>query len=126
MTEIIFVADRLKYLSVMKYLEIIEKLRLGEPIHAEKDIETRQIYKGSRRQILEITLSNQAILSKHQASEPITVFCLAGKGRFRAGPEMSEEIVLEIGMLLTLEAETLHEVIAEPALKLLVTKFKQD
>jgi quercetin dioxygenase-like cupin family protein len=75
---------------------------------------------------MEIKLRNNAVLSKHKASEPITVLCLAGKGKFIAGEDLQEEITLEIGTLLTLEAEVLHEAVAEPDLHLLVTKFTKD
>lgn len=110
----------------MKHIEIIEKFDLCGEIHSEKDIEARQLYKGERRQIMEIKLRNNAVLSKHKASEPITVLCLSGKGKFRAGIDLNEEIEIEAGTLLTLEAEVLHEAFAEPELLLLVTKFKQD
>ena len=111
----------------MKHIELIEKFELAEKIKSEKDIEVRQIYKGFRRQIMEIKLRNNAVLSKNvKASEPITILCLAGKGRFLAGDDLQEEMDLETGTLLTLEAEVLHEAIAEPELKLLLTKFMKD
>ncbi len=110
----------------MKHIELIEKFELGGKISSEKDIEARQLYKGMRRQIMEIKLRNNAVLSKHKASEPISVLCLAGKGKFLAGEDLLEEIDLETGTLLTLEAEVLHEAIAEPDLHILVTKFGKD
>lgn len=130
MIEIIFSAKQLKYLSIrklyMKNIELVEKFELGGKILSEKDIQARQLYKGTRRQIMEIKLRGNAVLSKHKASEPITVFCLAGQGKFRAGKNLQEALDLETGVLITLEAEILHEVIAEPELQILVTKFMQD
>ena len=110
----------------MKYIELIERFDLGGEISSEKNIEARQIYKGSRRQIMEIKLREQAVLSKHKASEPITVLCLSGKGKFHAGEDLQEEIDLETGTLLTLDAEIEHGASAEPELHLLVTKFMKD
>ncbi len=110
----------------MKNIKFIETFELGGEINSEKDIQARQLYKGSRRQIMEIKLRNNSVLSKHKASEPITVLCLAGKGKFLAGKDLSEEQILEAGTLITLDAEIEHGAIAEPELHLLLTKFKQD
>jgi quercetin dioxygenase-like cupin family protein len=130
MIQIILFTDQLKYPHLfainMKYITLIEKFELSGEVSSEKDIEARQLYKGKRRQIMEIKLHNKAVLSKHKASEPITVLCLAGKGKFRAGVDLQEQIDLEAGTLLTLDAKILHEAIAEPELQLLVTKFMQD
>jgi quercetin dioxygenase-like cupin family protein len=65
-------------------------------------------------------------LSKHKANEPITVFCLAGSGTFRAGKDLEDRQKLVAGTLITLEPEIEHEVAAEPAIHILVTKFKND
>lgn len=130
MIEIILFTNQLKYPHLfainMKYITLIEKFEFSGEVSSEKDIEARQLYKGKRRQIMEIKLRNNAVLSKHKASEPITVLCLAGKGTFRAGDDLQEEIALETGTLLTLEAEVLHEAVAEPDLQLLLTKFRKD
>ncbi|CAN5446520.1 hypothetical protein BH18ACI1_BH18ACI1_24740 [soil metagenome] len=55
---------------------------------------------------------------------PIAVFCLAGSGTFRAGKDLEDEQKLEAGTLLTLEAEVEHEVVAEPEIHFLLTKFE--
>lgn len=107
----------------MKHIELIEKFELNGEVQAKKNIQARQIFKGSRRQIMEIKLQNNAVLSKHKASQPITVFCLAGKGKLLAGEDLREEQILETGTLITLDAEIEHGAIAEPNLHLLVTKF---
>jgi quercetin dioxygenase-like cupin family protein len=109
----------------MKIIKFIEKFDLGGEIDSEKAIEAKQIYTGSRRQIIEIKLSSNAVLSKHKAAEPITILCLSGSGKFLAGADLQEEMALEPGTFLTLEAEVLHEVIATSALHILLTKFKQ-
>ncbi|MGI8544140.1 MAG: hypothetical protein ACR2MD_11790 [Aridibacter sp.] len=110
----------------MKHIEFIKKFEFGGEIQSEKDIEAKQLYKGSGRQIMEIKLRNNAVLSKHKAAEPITVFCLAGNGKFLAGENLEDEHLLEKGTFITLEANILHEVSAESELHIIVTKFKQD
>lgn len=110
----------------MKIINLLANFVFDESISAEKDKEVREIFSGSRRRIIEIKLQNNAILPKHKAIEPITVFCLAGSGTFRAGKDLKEEMKLQTGTFLTLEAEVEHEIIAEPAIKLLVTKYLQD
>ena len=63
-------------------------------------------------------------MPKHKAVEPITILCLAGKGLFRAGADLSDKCEFRAGTLVTLESNVEHEVVAQPALDLLVTKFK--
>jgi len=89
------------------------------------DKEVNQIFKGERRLLLEIKLQNSAVLSKHRAGEPITVFCIAGAGRFFAGEELEESQEMRPGTLVTLEADVLHEVTAAPNIHILVTRFKE-
>ncbi len=110
----------------MKHIEFIKTFELGGEIQSEKDIEAKQLYKGSGRQIMEVKLSNNAVLSKHKAAEPIAVFCLAGNGKFLAGENLEDEQILETGTFITLEANILHEISAESELYILVIKFKQD
>ncbi|NNE97463.1 MAG: hypothetical protein HKN25_00445 [Pyrinomonadaceae bacterium] len=110
----------------MQNIEFIGTLELGGEISAVENKNARQLFNGVRRQIMEVTLSGEAVLPKHKAAEPITVLCLAGKGVFLAGEELQEEQILETGTLITLEANVPHEVIAKPGLRILVTKFKQD
>lgn len=75
--------------------------------------------------MVEVTLNDHDILSKHKANEPISVLCLAGSGFFTAGPDLSDRQKLEVGTLITLDAGVEHEVTADEHLRLLVTKFKQ-
>ena len=110
----------------MKYIELIGQFEPSGEFTSDKDIAARQIYKGARRQMTEIILRRNAVLSKHTASEPITVFCLAGTGKFLAGENLQEELRLEAGTLITLAADIEHAAVAEPELRLLVTKFMKD
>ena len=110
----------------MKNIEVIETLKLGGEVSSKKDKDARKLFVGQRRLIMEVTLLNSAVLSKHKASEPITVLCLAGNGTFFAGEDLQDTQALEAGTFITLEAEVPHEVVAEPELRVLVTKFGQD
>ncbi len=109
----------------MKKIELIKNLDLKEISPSEKPKEVKEIFKGTRRHLIDITLRNNEILAKHKAAEPITVLCLAGNGTFRAGSDLEDIEKLEPGTLLTLEAAVEHEVSAEPELRLLITKFKE-
>ena len=109
----------------MKTIQLIEKFDLERKISAEKDIQLRQLYDGARRRIIEIKLVNGKVLSKHKAVEPITIMCLAGKGKLMAGVDLQDQEELVPGTLVTIESEIEHEVIAEPELLLVLTKFKE-
>ncbi len=109
----------------MKNIELVKRFNLGEISETEKPKEVKRIFSGPRRQMIEVNLRNGERLSKHKASEPITVFCLAGSGTFRAGQDLEDEQKLEAGTLITLEAEVEHEVVAEPEIHFLLTKFKE-
>ena len=95
-----------------------------EPNGDEKDIVVEQVFDGPFRRLVEVRLQNGAVLSRHKADVPITVFCLSGNGRFSAGHELEESTVLTTGALITLDAGIEHEVAAEPKLRILVSKFK--
>lgn len=110
----------------MKNIELIKNLELNVISAGEKSKEVKEIFNGARRRIVEVQLRGGEILAKHKAAEPITVLCLAGAGTFRAGADLSDEQRLEPGTLITLEAAVEHEVVPEPEIKLLVTKFKEN
>ena len=108
----------------MNNMICVADLELGNVSVAEKTKDVKEIFNGSRRRMVEVTLRNNDVLSQHKASEPISVLCLGGNGRFLAGADLEESQVLRPGTLLTLEADVYHEVLAEPELHILVTKFK--
>ena len=108
----------------MKYMISVKEFELEKVSGGEKTKDVNEIFNGDRRRMVTVTLRNNDVLSKHKADVPISVLCLGGSGRFLAGPELEESHVLRPGTLLTLEAEVYHEVIAEPELHILVTKFK--
>ena len=109
----------------MKNIELIKNLEIGKISESEKPKEVKEIFNGTRRRLVEIKLRAGGMLPKHKAVEPITVLCLAGTGVFRAGRDLEDEQKLEAGTLITLEGGIEHEVVATPALDLLLTKFKE-
>lgn len=108
----------------MENIKLLKNLKLGEISESKKSKEVKEIFNGARRRLVEVKLRNNDVLAKHKAVEPITVLCLAGAGVFRAGADLSDECELVAGTLITLEGGVEHEVVAQPALDLLVTKFK--
>jgi len=108
----------------MKIIELLGEFEIDELPGGASKREVKKIFDGARRQIISVKLCGGEILQKHKAREPITVFCLAGRGVFRAGANLEDEQNLTAGMLITLEAEIEHEVAAAPDVFILVTKFK--
>src|SRR5215207_9829067 len=110
----------------MKKIELLEKFEIGGAASFTKNKEVREIYNGARRRMVEVKLSENAVLTKHKAVEPISVLCLSGNGIFRAGADLEEKLDLSAGVLLTLDGGVEHEVVAAPEIHLLVTKFKEN
>ena len=111
----------------MKNIIYVKDLDLGAIAQTEQPTkEVSEIFNGERRRMVEVKLTNGAVLSKHKAAEPITVLCLSGSGTFRAGSDLEESQKLSPGTLITLESGVEHDVTAEPAVRILVTKFKGD
>lgn len=108
----------------MKPIEFIKDFDIGADAAFDKDKEVNQLFDGAFRKLVEVRLQNGAVLSRHKANEPITVFCLSGAGVFRAGKDLEDSQILRAGTLITLEAGVEHEVVADPTLHILVTKFK--
>jgi quercetin dioxygenase-like cupin family protein len=107
-------------------IRILKNFELNTAFIHHKPFEIDELFDGERRRLLEIKLSEGEILKRHKAAEPITIFCISGKGTLKAGEDLAEEIELKSGTLLTLEAEIMHEIAAKPDLRLLLTKFKKD
>jgi quercetin dioxygenase-like cupin family protein len=103
----------------------VKDFELGSVPQTDKSKDVKEIFIGDRRRMVEVILRDSEKLAKHKAAEPITVLCLSGGGRFYAGAELEESYVLRPGTLLTLEPNIEHEVLAEPAIHILVTKFKE-
>ncbi|HMS41387.1 MAG TPA: hypothetical protein PKE69_14240 [Pyrinomonadaceae bacterium] len=110
----------------MNSITLLQNFELDKMSASVEPKKLNEIFNGAMRRIIEVKLYNNNSLSKHKTKEPITVFCLSGKGIFRAGKDLEDEQDLQAGTLITLEAEVEHEVSAEPELHLLVTKFKAE
>ncbi|MEZ5345520.1 MAG: hypothetical protein R2681_08200 [Pyrinomonadaceae bacterium] len=109
----------------MGLLNIIGALDFSASSDREEKPGTKILFNGERRQIIEISLQGSGVLKEHRVGDPITVLCIAGRGTFQAGDDLSEMAALEPGILLTLEPNILHEVRAETYLKFLLTRFKK-
>lgn len=106
-------------------MDQIKRLRQGETASKTgSDRHITQLFDGPFRKIMEVGLSNGAVLSKHHADVPITVYCVSGEGEFYAGEALSEVNKLSAGSLITLDAGIEHEVRATPEIRLIVSKFK--
>ncbi|MFT3744889.1 MAG: hypothetical protein QM785_11435 [Pyrinomonadaceae bacterium] len=106
----------------MKKIQLIKEFQRGDDLKGERQL--TELYNGPFRRIVEVRLADGAVLSRHHAAEPITVFCVTGTGAFLAGSELEETQNLRAGTLITLEAGIEHEVRAESELRLIVSKFK--
>jgi quercetin dioxygenase-like cupin family protein len=108
----------------MKHIELIGELEPDGEIDQGNEKQISQLFDGPFRRIVGVRLRNNAVLSRHHADVPITVYCISGTGRFSAGPDLHEMQELRAGTLITLEAGIEHEVVADPELHILVSKFK--
>lgn len=100
----------------------VNRLPLQTKIQDGKDRQVDLLFDGPRRRLIQITLRNGAVLSKHTAPVPITIQGIAGRGTLYCGEER-EAVVLEPGVLVTLEPNVLHEIQAGPAVSFLLTQF---
>lgn len=107
----------------MKYIELLGELGSDIDVDTGRDKVVDQLYDGAFRRIVGVRLRNNAVLSRHHAPVPITVYCVSGNGVFKAGSDLEDSQNLRAGTLITLEAGVEHEVIADPELHILVSKF---
>ena len=108
----------------MKYITLVQTFALDQLAKTEKPKQVKVLFDGPGRKLIEIKLRNGEVLAKHHAAGPITVLCLAGSGMFRAGKDLDETQGLVAGSLITLDGGIDHEVVADPDIDLLVTKFE--
>ena len=107
----------------MKHIELLGELGSYIDVDPGEDKVVNQLYDGAFRRIVEVRLRNNGVLSRHHAAVPITVYCVSGTGIFSAGADLEDSQDLRAGTLITLEAGVEHEVIADPELHILVSKF---
>lgn len=105
-----------------KVVPEMKVLPLRTSVGAGKDKEVEQLYEGPGRKLVQITLRNSATLEAHKAAVPITIQCVAGSGILKVAdaPEPTE---LKPGVLVTIEANILHEIKANPDVSILLTQF---
>lgn len=108
----------------MKHIKLLGELGADADWEHLSDKVVNQLFDGAFRRIVEVRLRNNAVLSRHHAAVPITVYCISGNGIFSAGVSLEDSQDLRPGTLITLEAGVEHEVIADPDLHILVSKFK--
>ena len=99
-------------------------VELDSRLAQEKELEVRELINDERRRVLAISIRAGGILKRHRASEPITVLCTMGEGRFHAGASLDESVEISAGTLVALDPEIDHEVTADSDLRILVTRFK--
>jgi quercetin dioxygenase-like cupin family protein len=109
----------------MNYIKLLAEINFIDKQNTEKNKDVRVLLNNEKPQILEIKLFNGEVLAKHSSPTPISVLCLSGNGIFRAGENLEEEQKLTQGTLIYLEKNIAHEVIGEPNLGILVTKFSE-
>jgi quercetin dioxygenase-like cupin family protein len=103
---------------------LVAELDLSRPANGSAPKLT-PLFDGVGRKMVAVELANGDALTKHKATEPISVLCVAGTGIFRAGEDLENSQALRPGTLITLDAGIPHDVTADDWLRLLVTKFKQ-
>jgi len=107
----------------MTHIQLLANFIFGQEPSSATSKEANVLLSRDGQKVFDVKLSNSEKLARHTASSPITVLCLAGSGVFRAGEELEDEQPLRVGTLIALDAGIAHEVSAEPALHILVTKF---
>ena len=108
----------------MEQIKLIKNLDLAGSSEMAADMEVNRLLDAPFRLVVEICLKNNAVLKRHSADVPITVLCLSGSGIFSAGNDLEDSQEMIAGTLITLEANVDHELIADPEIHILVTKFK--
>lgn len=109
----------------MQEMKLVAKIELGELDNWTRDFEMSELFKDENCRLFEVKVTQEKPMKKHRSSEPVMIVCLEGKGHFLAGENLEEKQELQQGYALMLAPNVAHEVIAEPKLHLLVTKFKK-
>jgi len=97
-------------------------LSLHTRIESGPDKQVDPVFTGPRRRLVQITLRNQATLAAHKAPVPITIQCIAGSGTLTL-PVQGTTLSLTPGVLVTIEPDVVHEIVASPSVSVLLTQF---
>ena len=98
-------------------------IHLPHEIGDGKDREIHVLLADRWRKLVLIQLRRGVLLADHSARVPITIQAVAGKGTLRVG---NEEHALLPGVIVPLDAHTVHNVQADPAVAILVSFFRHD
>ena len=96
-------------------------LPLQTTIGTGKDKQIEVLFSGPQRKLVQITLRENAVLAAHKAAVPITIQCIAGSGTLTV--ETADKVMLQSGVLVTIEPNVIHEITAQPAVSILLTQF---
>lgn len=97
-------------------------LALRTSVGAGKDKAVEPLFEGPGRKLVQITLRNKSVLEAHKAAVPITIQCIAGRGSLKVN-DAAKPTELRPGVLVTIEANVLHEIKADPEVSILLTQF---
>lgn len=98
------------------------QLTLKTTIDAGPDKQVEPLFTGPGRRLVQITLRNKAVLDAHKAPMPITIHCVAGSGTLTVTGQ-NGPLTLTPGTLVTIEPDVVHEIVATPAVSVLLTQF---
>ena len=101
--------------------KIMQILPLQTTIGTGKDKQIEVLFSGPQRKLVQITLRENAVLAAHKAAVPITIQCIAGSGTLTVGT--ADKVMLQPGVLVTIEPNMIHEITAQPAVSILLTQF---
>ena len=98
-----------------------QAIHLPHEIGDGKDREIQVLLADRWRKLVLIQLRRGVLLADHSARVPITIQAVAGMGSLRVG---NEEHALLPSVLIPLDAHTVHNVQADPAVAILVSFFR--
>ena len=99
-----------------------QAIHLPHEIGDGKDREIQILMADRWRKLVLIQLRRGVLLADHSARVPITIQAIAGTGTLRVG---NEQHALLPGVLVPLDAHTVHNVQADPAVAILISFFRQ-
>ena len=107
--------------------ETYKILSVKSEIGEGKDKELNVLLESGQMKIAQLTLRNCTTLNVHKVDVPILIQCLAGEGELIINDnEKSESIKLISGITVSIEANIFHDVVASPAVSILLIKFPKE
>jgi quercetin dioxygenase-like cupin family protein len=92
-----------------------------------KEREIIALFEMNQRKIVQLTLRNGTRLESHKVNVPILIQCISGEGELLVpNNETIDVIKLEPGITVSLEPDILHEVVAKPAVSIMLIKFPEE